>query len=279
MSIYKYVIYEPRVEDGIARITLNRPEVMNAFHLPMVDEINAALHAAEEDPQVATVIIRGAGRAFCAGRDFKYSGELQKNDPSGWHAWRRRFHSPGRTLWRLKKVTIAQVHGYALGGGNGLAVEADITIAAEGTKFGYPDVRFGMAQMAPHIFNFTMGPKKTKEAFFTGRFIDAQEAYYFHLINRVVPLDGLEEEVLGIARDVVANERKHPGQLECMKFQINRCHPALLESTDQYAADGYQAEREYISKMVDVQTKYFALAADKGARAMIDEMQQGHSGR
>lgn len=277
MAQYEFIIYEPEHEDGIARLTLNRPEVLNAFHLPMVDEINEALRDAENDDKVVCVVLRGAGRAFCVGRDFKYSGELQKQDSAGWHAWRTRFQSPGRTLWRHKKATIAQVHGYAVGGGQSLAVEADITYAAEGTKFGYPDVKFGMVSMSPHIYNFTMGAKKTKEYLFTGRFIDAKEAYDFHLINQVLAADRLEDEVMNLAREIVTIERRHPGQMQCMKFQINRCHPDILEGTDQYTAYGHQAERKYIADMIDIQSGYFDLAGEKGARAMIDAMGRGQA--
>ena len=156
------IIYD-KPEEGIARITLNRAEALNALTLPMLDEIHAAAAEAAEDSDVAVLIYRGMGRAFCVGRDFKYSGELQTEDPEGWFAWRRRYRDFGPQTWTHPKATIAQVQGYALGGGHSIAAGCDITIASEDARFGYPEQRYGQLAGEWHVWNWIMGPKKTKE--------------------------------------------------------------------------------------------------------------------
>lgn len=278
MADYQFIKYEERVEDGIGRITLNRPEVLNAFHLPMVKELRDAITRAGEDDNMIVLILRGAGRSFCVGRDFKFSGDLARDDPRGWNAWRRDFISAHYQLWRTNKITIAQAHGHAFGGGFVLAVGCDITIVAEGTKMGYPDTRFGtFLNHTPNFWVEMMGPKKAKEHMLTGHFLDAKEAYDTHLVNRVVPLNRLEEEVMVIARDVAVQGKKNPGQAETIKFQINRQFLSILTSMDPYTSAGYQIEREYVMKQPEIQGRYFGLAAEGGAKAMIAEMKRGMS--
>src|SRR5438105_3904924 len=137
MVPYEHLVYDIPVP-GVARITLNRPEVLNALHVPLLNEIYEAAAAAADDDAVAVLVYAGNGRSFCAGRDFKYSGTLQTEDPQGWFAWRRAYKGLGDQTWCHPKPTIAQVQGYALGTGSHLATLCDITVAAEGARFGYP---------------------------------------------------------------------------------------------------------------------------------------------
>jgi len=278
--VYEYLIYD-RPEDGIARITFNRPEVLNAFHIPMIEEIQQAAKEAAEDDSVVVLVYRGAGRAFCAGRDFKYSGKLQTGDPEGWYAWRRRFHGTGPETWLHPKATIAQVHGYALGGGQNLAAACDITIAAEDARFGYPEARYGLLFGGMHIWNWLMGPKKTKEYVFTGRNFGAREAMMHGLVNQVVPLDGLEKATLDMARDVVTIERRSPGYIRANKAQINSRHLEISNFTtvNPRVAEQIPIETEFIINSVKAQEEFYADVERLGMEKALKQLHSGFTTR
>ncbi len=276
---YENLIYE-KVEDGIARITLNRPEVLNALNVPLLYEIYEAAEEAARDNEIAVLVYRGAGRAFCAGRDFKYSGMLQTEDPQGWYAWRRSWKGLGTQTWFHPKVTVAQVHGYALGGGLHLSVLSDITIAAEGTKFGYPEARYGILAGEDHFWNLLCGPKKTKEWLLTGRNIDAKEAYEWGMINAVVPAEKLEETVMTLAKDLVTMERKNPGYLRANKWEVTRAYPEMYRmAMPMYFSVESQAHREYFLATKESQERFYTKVAKEGIHAALDEMHEGFSGK
>jgi enoyl-CoA hydratase len=274
---YEHIVYDIPI-DGVARITLNRPEVLNAHHLPMLEEIYAAADAAEKDNDIAVLVYRGEGRAFCAGRDFKYSGQLQADDPDGWFAWRTRYKGFGDYTWQYPKATISQVHGYALGGGHNLAVACDITIAATDAKFGYPEARYGIMSGGRHVWNWLMGPKKTKEYLFTGRLFGAEEAMQFGLINQVVAREELEDVVIGMAKDIVAIERKHPGYIRVNKFLINQRHLDLLHSTamNPDVLEAIPHETAFVSNAKRSQEDFFQTVADEGMQVALDALHSDH---
>jgi enoyl-CoA hydratase/carnithine racemase len=198
MSGYEFILYN--VEDGIAELVLNRPEKLNAFHLPMYEEICSALASAEQDDAVRVILLRGNGRAFSAGRDFSYSSEIQQEERD---AWRRRYRLFTRWTLLNNKMIVALVQGYALGGGGSLAVGSDITLAAAGTKFGYPETRHGPAGKTM-IWSWAYGPKVAKETVASGRMITVEEVAHLGLVNRVVAADELLEEGWSLARDIAA---------------------------------------------------------------------------
>jgi enoyl-CoA hydratase/carnithine racemase len=210
---FEFVLYE--VRDRVAYITLNRPAVLNAFHLPMYEEIRRAFDTAEADDDARVVVIRGAGRAFCAGRDFKYSADLQIE--GGQTAWRRRYKLFGGSTWFHSKLTIAQVHGYALGGGGSLALLCDLTFAASGTKFGYPETRHGIASKTM-VWPWTLGLKTANEVIASGRLVTADECMHLRLVNEVLPPDALEGHVNEIA---LAIAQSPPGVPELVKRMVN----------------------------------------------------------
>lgn len=273
---YEHIIYDKPAE-GVARITLNRPEVLNAIHLPLMEEVHRAAAEAAGDDDVAVLVYRGAGRAFCVGKDFKAAGDLQTEDPEGWYAWRRRYRGFGPQTWTYPKATIAQVHGHALGGGHDLAISSDITIAAEGTQLGYPEARYGLVMGGRHVWNWLAGPKKTKEYVFTGRTISAEEAAACGLINQVVPLEKLEETVMSIANDIVAMERRNPGYIQVNKFQINQQHLALMNLTTFNSAVVAQLPREmeYSLNSKESQSSFFTKVKQEGFHAATSEMHAG----
>ena len=276
---YRFLVYD-HPADGVARITLNRPEVLNAVNIGLLEEIYAAAAVAADDPEVAVLLYRGAGRAFCVGRDFKEGGELQASSPEGWSAWRRRFRDFGMQTWLHPKATIAQVHGYALGGGQNLAISCDITICSDDARFGYPEARFGTLAGRRHLWNDFVGPKKTKEFIFTGRQFDAQEALRIGLVNHALPADQLEGFVLTMAADIVAIERRHPGYLRSNKFEINSRHPDILvqSSVNPEVAASTGFETEYIAHTREAQEGFFNAIAKDGVRAGVEKLNEGFSG-
>ena len=195
------VIYE--VKDNIARITMNRPDKMNALNHALWDDLIAAFDQAENDPEVRVVILRGAGRAFCSGWDLK--GSYYVSVPQGHEQWTtgnalkamRKISEGYLKIMNLSKPVIAQVHGYCLAAGCYLEMLCDIAIAAEDAIFGHPLGRGGVDSMP--LWITYLGPRKAKELLLTQQPISGKEAERIGLINRAVPADRLEEEVLKMA--------------------------------------------------------------------------------
>jgi enoyl-CoA hydratase/carnithine racemase len=186
-------------DDGVARITLNRPEVRNALSRTMVEELEAALAAAEADAAARVIVLAGAGdRAFCAGADLKGVGDrgttLQARESFGGLA--RILDA----LTRMRTPVIAQVHGYALAGGCGLAVGCDLVIAADDAVFGLPEIKVGLLPlmvMAPVLR--AVGRKRGLLMILSGETVTAREAFEMGLVSRVVPRADLERETAALA--------------------------------------------------------------------------------
>ncbi len=203
---YENILYE---RDGhIARITLNRPEALNALSMELQEELVSAVRAAGEDDDVRVIILKGSGRAFSAGGDLRpRSGQAATEEAPrrtimqgrrGIEQWRERLF----VIWDLPKPVIAQVHGYCLAMGSVLALMCDITIAAEDARFGPAQAPLGAGAVAP-LWIWLIGVKKSKEIFFpTGVMIDGKEAERIGLINRAVPAERLEEAVNRLAEKI-----------------------------------------------------------------------------
>lgn len=176
---------------GIVRLTLNRPEVLNAINLRMRDELWDALHAFRDDPDARVLIVRGAGRTFCAGADISEFGTA----PSIVEARRARRE---RDLWgmllHLSKPVIAAVHGYALGAGCELSLLCDLRVAADDALFGLPEVALGYIPSAggTQTLPRMIAPGVALHMILSGDPIDAQEAYRRKLVHRVVPREQLD---------------------------------------------------------------------------------------
>jgi enoyl-CoA hydratase len=200
----KTVLYQ---RDGhVAFITLNRPKVLNAINDAWIHDLVAAARQAHEDDEARVVVVRGEGRAFCAGADLKETPRRQElmsyrdhhTDPMQEIA--RRFRS-------LRKPVIGQVHGYAVGGGCELAMLADMRIAAAGTKFGFTEVRVGATVTMGGLYNLAriVGLGRAFELLYTTEMIDAEEAYRIGLVNRVVTAEQLAETVRALAEKMSGN--------------------------------------------------------------------------
>lgn len=205
--------------DGIARITINRPEVRNAFRPKTVFEMSGALEDARRDPAIGVVILTGEGeKAFCSGGDQKIRGDAGYADEAGVH--HLNVLDFQRQIRTCPKPIIAMVAGYAIGGGHVLHLMCDLTIAADnaifgqtGPKVGSFDGGYGASYMARII-----GQKKAREIWFLCRQYNAQQALEMGLVNTVVPYAQLEAETVKWCREILANS---PMAIRCLKAALN----------------------------------------------------------
>lgn len=216
MSTFQSIIYE--VDNGRARITLNRPDKLNALTLELQSELAEALWEADNDNLVHCVIIKGAGRAFSAGYDLAGGGakvpvsRLQTDDDESadsrryrggrsidddaWHLERaQRFRM---ALFDMHKPSIAQVHGYCLAGGTDIALLCDMVIAADDAIFGFPPAR-DLGALPNNMWVYNVGPQWAKRLMLTGDTITGKEAQQIGLVLKSVPLEHLENEVEQLA--------------------------------------------------------------------------------
>jgi len=209
------------VEDigPVRRLTMNRPKSLNALNGELVEAMSAALAAAAEDDAVSVVVLRGGGRAFCAGYDLNEDASSGVLDSAHWHE--ELAHSTARMLEFTDhpKPTIASVHSYCLAGGTDLMLACDLAVAADDALFGYVDIRFGSGVVSMFL-PWVVGVRKSKELLFTGEDrIPADEALRMGLVNRVVPRDRLDEATLALADEIAKNE---PFVVQAMKRSANR---------------------------------------------------------
>jgi naphthoate synthase len=205
--------------EGIAKITINRPQVRNAFRPLTVMEMQDAFADAREDSAVGVIILTGAGDlAFCSGGDQKVRGDSGYKDDGGTH--RLNVLDLQRQIRTLPKPVIAMVAGYAIGGGHVLHMICDITIAADnaifgqtGPKVGSFDGGYGASYMARLV-----GQKKAREIWFMCRQYNAQQALNMGLVNTVVPLNQLEAETVQWSREMLQNS---PMAIRCLKAALN----------------------------------------------------------
>ena len=205
------------------RLTLNRPEKLNALSGELVEALSSAIDEAAADPGVRVIALAGAGRAFCSGYDLS---EEAGGDIHGPVVWRELLAADVAATLKLldcPKPVIAQVHGYALAGGLELAMACDLVVAAEGSKLGEPEIRYGSAPVTL-LMPYLIGQKKTRELLLTGDLIDAAEAERIGLVNRVVPADALADEVDALA-DRIA--RTPPEVVAPTKRMLNRAMDAM----------------------------------------------------
>jgi naphthoate synthase len=205
--------------DGIAKITIARPEVRNAFRPQTVRELERAFADARDDTTVGVVILTGEGPdAFCAGGDQRVRGKAGYVGADG--VPRLNILDVQQQIRRMPKPVIAMVAGYAIGGGHVLHLMCDLTIAADNARFGQTGPRvgsfdggYGAAYMARIV-----GQKKAREIWFLCRQYDAQQALDMGLVNAVVPLAKLEEETIRWCREILANS---PMAIRCLKAALN----------------------------------------------------------
>ena len=208
-----------KTSDGIACITINRPEVRNAFRPLTVKELKEAFELCREDSSVGVVILKGEGKeAFCAGGDQKVRGDGGYLDQKG--IPRLDILDVHKQIRSLPKPVIASVAGYAIGGGHVLHVVCDLTIASENACFGQTGPRVGSFDggLGSSYLSRIVGQKKAREIWFLCRQYTAQEALKMGLVNCVVPYEKLEDETLKWCRDILKHS---PMALRCLKYALN----------------------------------------------------------
>jgi enoyl-CoA hydratase len=237
---FQTLLYD--MEDTIATITLNRPERLNTIVPPMPDELEAAVHRAIADEQVKVIVLRGAGRAFCAGFDLG----------GGFHHWDESLSTDGQwdagkdfamatsqavgpvpkfmSLWRSPKPVIAQVHGWCVGGGSDMALCADLVIASEDARIGTSYSRMWGCYLTG-MWLYRLGLTKAKEYSLTGKPLSGTEAVEAGLINAAVPFERLEAEVAERARQLAAIPLS---QLTAMKLIVNQAYENMGLASTQF---------------------------------------------
>lgn len=181
----------------VGTITLNRPDQLNTFNSLLAGELAAAFKAMNEDAKVRVVLLKGAGKAFCAGIDVN---ELAGKSAMEYRAWIEHMERPLITIAKMKKPVIAQVQGVAAANGMGLVASADVAIAAENTKMGLTAINVGLNCVGPVIpVARCVGRKKALELLLYGDLIKAPEAQSLGLLNRIVPKEELDAEALAWA--------------------------------------------------------------------------------
>lgn len=208
-----------KTSDGIARITINRPEVRNAFRPLTVRELLDAFDVAHEDPDVGVIILTGEGdKAFCSGGDQKVRGHAGYVGSDG--VPRLNVLDLQKKIRSVPKPVIAMVAGYAIGGGHVLHVVCDLTIAADNARFGQTGPKVGSFDggLGSSYLARIVGQKKAREIWFLCRQYDAAQALEMGLVNAVVPLAELEPETLKWAREILQHS---PLALRCLKAALN----------------------------------------------------------
>ena len=223
---YADIRYERSREPGIAKITIDRPEVRNAFRPQTVVELSHAFTRAREDTEVGVIVLTGAGgEAFCSGGDQRVRGDSGYESAPGEVG---RFHVTDLHLQirRTPKPVVAMVAGYAIGGGHVLSVVCDLTIAAENARFGQTGPRVGSFDggYGASLLAAQIGQKRAKEIWFLCRQYDARQALDWGLVNAVVPLERLEAETVAWCREMLALS---PFALRLLKASFNASEDGL----------------------------------------------------
>lgn len=214
---YRDILYHEA--EGIAKITINRPEVRNAFRPETVQELSHAFRRAHLDPEIGVIILTGAGDlAFCSGGDQKIRGDGGYRDHQG--VEHLNVLELQRQIRTLPKPVVAMVAGYAIGGGHVLHLICDLSIAADNARFGQTGPKVGSfdAGLGAGLLARTVGMKKAKEIWFLCRQYDAQQALEMGLVNAVAPLAELERETVSWCREMLAHS---PTALRVLKSAFN----------------------------------------------------------
>ncbi len=189
-------------EDFVAEVALNRPEQLNTFNTPLAEELDAALTALDADDRARVVLLKGEGKAFCAGIDVK---ELAGKTAMEYRSWIEKMERPLLHIAQMVKPVIAQVHGVAAANGAGLAAAADLTIAGKSARLGLTAINVGLNCVGPVVpVSRALGRKRSLELLLFGDLVDADRALSYGLVNRVVADDRLAEEARSWAAALAA---------------------------------------------------------------------------
>jgi enoyl-CoA hydratase/carnithine racemase len=270
---YESLLYD--TDGAIATITLNRPDRLNTIVPPMPDELESAIDEAVSDSDVKVIVLRGAGRAFCAGFDFG----------GGFHHWDEGLTTNGRwdpgkdfamatsptsgpvpkfmSIWHSPKPVIAQVHGWCVGGGSDMALCADLVIASEDARIGTPYSRMWGCYLTG-MWIYRLGLTRAKQYALTGKPLSGREAVEVGLINEAVPFERLEQEVRGSAERLASVPLS---QLTAMKLVVNQVYDNMgLASTQKLGPilDGLMRNTPDAERFIEI-------AQREGVSAVVKE--------
>lgn len=219
-----------------AVITLNRPEKRNAFSSELVSELREAFTAAELDPDVKVIILKGNGKAFSAGADLSYLQMLQENSYEENLADSEHLMGLYRQIYTLEKPVIAQIEGHAIAGGCGLATVCDISLAVPEAMFGYTEVKIGFIPAIVMVFLLRkIGERNARELLLTGKLVTAETARDMGLINFVIHRDNIEEAVNQIADEMISEASRH--SLMVTKQMLAMVQDMSMDEALHYAAE------------------------------------------
>lgn len=257
---YENIIYEK--QNGVASITLNRPQALNAFTPQMNTELQEALKDADQDKNVRCFLITGAGRAFCAGQDLK--GRTPEQRGSLGASLREKYNPIITRFRRTEKIVLAAVNGVAAGAGCNLALACDLRIASDEAKFIQAFVRVGLAPDSGGSFILPrlVGFSKAMELLLLGEPVDAQEALRIGLVAKVVPA----AELAGAARAMAEQLAHGPRSIGLIKRAVNHAMLPDLENHLEYEA--------YLQEIAGNSADY-----DEGVRAFLEKRQPVFSGK
>jgi enoyl-CoA hydratase len=256
----EYILVNAQYDERVALIQLNRPKELNALNLQLMQELRDTLYQLDKNDQVRVIIITGNDQAFAAGADIKQMADksavdmLQIDQFSTWDQIRK-----------TKKPVIAAVSGFALGGGCELAMTCDMIIASETAKFGQPEIKLGVMPGAGGTQRLTkaIGKAKAMELVLTGRFLSAEEALSYGLINKIVPVEMYLHEALQLAKEIA---QMAPIATQLAKEAVNRSFETPLE-------EGLYFERKNF---------YLAFASEdqkEGMKAFIEKRKPEYKGK
>lgn len=239
--------------DGVATIELARPEKLNAMSSSMFTELGDAAEQAASDPGIRVVLVRGEGRAFCAGLDVTLLGQLAGTRGARFRSFARNAQRPFLLLSQMEKPTVAAVQGHAIGSGFQLALACDLRVIAEDARFAMLEVKYGIIPDLGGVEHLTrlVGPAMAKELVWTGRDVYAKEAEKLGLANHVVPAATLNEQVDAYVRELVTSP---PIPVSMTKSLANRAHETPLETA-------LEREAEAQARCVETEDHREAVAA------------------
>src|SRR5262245_64597038 len=260
------------VENGRARITLNRPERRNALAVPLLEELEQALWEADDDRRVHCVILRGAGSDFCAGYDLTGFGAKRPEDEVPRRSGRtvdddiwllERSNRRIRALWEMHKPSIAQVHGHCLAGGTDVALACDMVIAANDATIGFPPAR-NLGALPNNLWLYHCGPQWAKRLQLTGDTVTGSEAAQIGLVLKAVPREALEAEVEGLADRLALID---PDLLSANKRIVN----LALELMGAQVLQRLAVENDARGHLAPATKDYFRAVQEKGLAGAFRE--------
>ena len=265
---YKFIKYEASA--GIGRVTLNRPEKLNALSPQLQAELIECLTDADEDPDIRVITLRGAGRAFCAGYDITppqtdEDREITKARRGNIRSDMQRLQKTARlmtSIFDLSKPVIAGIHGHVIAGGTDLALHCDIIIAADDANIGFPPVR-SMGTPPTHMWTYMVGPQWAKWFMLTGETVSGKEASDMGLVLKSVPAEGLDAAVEDLANKMA----KIPWEmLAANKSIVNKALDLMGRNIMQVIA----AETDAVSHQSPIVKEFNEISSEQGLKAALE---------